>query len=161
MSHDEIVANAKKEGKLRALTSFDPETYRPMIMAFKKKYPFVETYAEELTGTDSGQRFLLELKAGRARDWDAISLTTEFHKDYPPYLKKFDLFGMSEHGLLTFPYGMIDPDNRNIVALTSSVSVIAYNKSLISADKVPDSWDGFLLPEFKRRKFVADVRPHP
>jgi ABC-type Fe3+ transport system substrate-binding protein len=160
-SYDEIVAKAKEERKLRVLSSFDPETYRPMIKAFKKKYPFVDIYAEELTGTDSGQRFLLELKTGRARDWDAISLTTEFHNDYPPYLKKFDLLGMSEYGVLSIPKGMVDPDNRNIVALTSSVSVMAYNKSLISADKVPDSWDGLLKPEFKGRKFIADVRPHP
>jgi len=160
-SHDEIVAKAKEERKLRALSSFDPETYRPMIAAFKKKYPFIDNYAEEITGTDAGHRFLLELKAGRARDWDAISLTTEFHNDYPPYLKKFDLLGMSEHGVLTIPKGMIDPNNRNIVALTSSVSIIAYNKSLISVEKVPDSWEGFLRPEFKGRKFVADIRPHP
>lgn len=160
-SHDEIVANAKKEGKLRALTSFDADTYRPMIKAFKKKYPFVDIYAEELTGTDAGQRFLLELKAGRARDWDAISLTTEFHNDYPPHLKKFDILRMAEQGLLAIPTGMIDPNKRNIVALTSSVSIIAYNKSLISIDKVPDGWEGFLRPEFKGRKFVADIRPHP
>jgi iron(III) transport system substrate-binding protein len=160
-SHEEIVARAKEERKLRVLSSFDAETYRPMINAFKKKYPFVDIYGEEITGTDAGQRFLLELKAGRARDWDAISLTTEFHNDYPPYLRNFDLLGMSEHGVLSIPKAMVDPDNRNIVALTSSVSIVAYNKSLIPVEKVPDSWEGFLRPEFKGRKFVADIRPHP
>ena len=40
-SHDEIVAAAKREGKLRLLGSLDPSVYKAMINAFKKQYPFV------------------------------------------------------------------------------------------------------------------------
>src|SRR5215510_9954356 len=160
-SHDEIVAKAKAEGRLRVLSSFDTETYRPMINAFRQKYPFLKVQAEQITGTEADQRFLLEIKAGTVRQWDAFSLTSEFYKDYPPYLKKFDFLGMAKHGVLQIPAGMIDPDNRNIVALTSSVSIIAYNKSRIAPEKVPDTWEGFLKPEFKGRKFLVDVRPHP
>jgi ABC-type Fe3+ transport system substrate-binding protein len=54
---------------------------------------------------------------------------------------------------------MIDPNNRNIVAIGSGIQVVAYNKKLISADKVPSSWEGFLKPEFADRKFVLDIRP--
>jgi ABC-type Fe3+ transport system substrate-binding protein len=160
-SHDEIVAKAKAEGRLRVLSSFDAETYRPMINAFRQKYPFLKVQAEQITGTEADQRFLLEIKAGTVRQWDAFSLTSEFYKDYPPYLKKFDFLGMAKHGVLQIPAGMIDPDNRNIVALTSSVSIIAYNKSRIAPEKVPDTWEGFLKPEFKGRKFLVDIRPHP
>jgi len=39
--------------------------------------------------------------------------------------------------------------------------VVAYNKNLIPADKVPNRWDDFLKPEFKGRKFLVDMRPHP
>jgi ABC-type Fe3+ transport system substrate-binding protein len=38
--------------------------------------------------------------------------------------------------------------------------VVAYNKNLISPDKVPNRWEDFLKPEFKERKFVVDMRPH-
>jgi hypothetical protein len=30
-SHDEILANAKKEGKLRAHSSLDPNTFKPLM----------------------------------------------------------------------------------------------------------------------------------
>jgi ABC-type Fe3+ transport system substrate-binding protein len=54
---------------------------------------------------------------------------------------------------------MIDPKTRNIVAEASALGVIAYNKKLISADRVPNRWEDFLKPEFKGKKFVVDIRP--
>ena len=62
-THDAILNGAKKEGKLRVLGSFSSTTYKAMTAAFKKRYPFVDVYFQELTGTDAPQRFLLELKA--------------------------------------------------------------------------------------------------
>ena len=45
-SHDEIVAKAKKEGKLRAISSLDGGTFKPMMESFSKKYPFIEIRME-------------------------------------------------------------------------------------------------------------------
>jgi ABC-type Fe3+ transport system substrate-binding protein len=160
-SRDEIIAKAKAEGRVRLLSSFDGETYRPMINAFRQKYPFLDVQAEQLTGTEADQRFLLEIKTGTVRQWDAFSLTSESYKEYPAYLKRFDLLGMAKHGVLQIPAAMIDPDNRNIVALTSSVSIVAYNRSRIAPEKVPNTWEGFLAPELKGKKFLVDIRPHP
>jgi hypothetical protein len=39
-NRDEILARAKKEGKLRVLCSFEPAVRSRMISSFKKKYPF-------------------------------------------------------------------------------------------------------------------------
>ena len=64
--HDEIVAKAKKEGRVKALTGLDPETFPHMIESFKKKYPFINVEMVEITGPDAAQRFLMELKAGTA-----------------------------------------------------------------------------------------------
>jgi len=41
-NRDEILAKAKKEGKLRALSGLSTPTIKPMIAAFKKKYPFID-----------------------------------------------------------------------------------------------------------------------
>ena len=54
---------------------------------------------------------------------------------------------------------MVDPINRNIVVIGSSLQVVVYNKTLISAAQVPDTWEDFLKPEFSNRKFVLDIRP--
>jgi iron(III) transport system substrate-binding protein len=54
---------------------------------------------------------------------------------------------------------MVHPLERNMVSVTSSLTVVPYNRKLISDDKVPANWEDFLKPEFKGRKFVTDVRP--
>ncbi len=110
-SRDEILAKAKKEGRLRALSGLSTPAIKPMIAAFRKKYPFIDTHVEEIEGTDAYQRFLLELKAGLSKGWDST---------YLPY------------------------DNY---------------KALIAEEKVPSKWENFLKPEFKGRKFMAEIRP--
>ena len=159
-SHDEIVAKARKEGRIKALTGLDPGTFSHMIESFKKKYPFIDLELAEITGPDAAQRFVMELKSGTAQGWDTANVSTEFYPDYAPFAKKFDILGMAEHGVLGIAPKMIDPKDRAIVSLTSGVSVPVYNKKLISADKVPDKWEDFLKPEFKGRKFMVDIRPH-
>jgi ABC-type Fe3+ transport system substrate-binding protein len=161
-SHDDIVAKAKKERRLKVLTGLDPASHSPMMQSFKKKYPFIEAVeTHELDNTDASQRFLTELKAGRAREWDVAYLSTEVYSDYPPLAKKFDFLGMAEHGVLRIPPRMVEPKHRTIVALGSTISVAAYNKKLISPDRVPNRWEDFLKPEFKGKKFLVEVIPYP
>ena len=158
-SRDEIIAKAKKEGRLRVLTSLEIESLKPVSEAFKKKYPFIDLRADEIAGTDTYQRMILEMKSGTASGWDVNYLTTDYYDDYFPYQKKFDVLGMAQQGVLQIPLGMIDPVNRNIVSYTTNTQVVAYNKKLIPEDKVPSTWEDFLKPEFKGRKFVVDIRP--
>lgn len=159
-NHDAIVAKAKEEGRVKALTGLDPETFPHMIESFKKKYPFIDVEMAEITGPDAAQRFVMELKAGTAQEWDTANVSTEFYPAYAPFAKKFDILGMAERGVLGISPKMIDPKDRDIVSLTSGVSVPVYNRRLIPEDKVPDKWEDFLKPEFKGRKFMADIRPH-
>jgi len=159
VSRDEIIAKAKKEGKLRVISSLEMENLKPVSEAFKKKYPFIDIRAEEIAGTDTYQRMLLEMKSGTASGWDVNYLTTDFYDDYFPYQKKFDVLGMAQQSVLQIPVGMIDPVNRNIVSYTTNTQVVTYNKNLISEDKVPNAWEDFLKPEFRGRKFLVDIRP--
>jgi len=85
-------------------------------------------------------------------------LAIDLYNQYLPYQKKIDVLGMAEHGVLRIPRQMIDPVNRNIIVVSSSFQVVAYNKNLISARNIPDTWDGFLKPEFKGGKFLLDIR---
>jgi ABC-type Fe3+ transport system substrate-binding protein len=94
------------------------------------------------------------------KDWDVLSMANDLYNEYIPYQKKFDLLGMAERGVLRIPAHMIDPKNRNVAAVTANIQVgVAFNKNLISADKTPASWEDYLKPEFKGKKFVADIRP--
>src|SRR5262245_16254397 len=132
-SHDEVLASAKKEGKLRIQSSLDPNTFKPLMNSFKKKYPFADIEIQEMTGTDTAQRFLLELKAGTVKEWDTIHLPEDFYTDYASYAKKLDLLGMAEQKVLAINPKMVDPEYRNVVSIGSGICSIAYNKKLVAA----------------------------
>ncbi len=160
-SHSEIVEKAKKEGKLRILVNMDPATLKAAGKAFNQKYPFINLHSQEITGTDMAQRNVLEIKSGQAREWDIIYPSRDLYSEYLPYLWKVDLLGMAERGVLQIPAPMIDPKNRNIVAPYTRLIVSAYNKTLVSPEQLPKSWEDFLKPEFKGRKFALDIGPRP
>src|SRR5262245_39715586 len=159
-THDEIVAMAKKEGQLRVAIDLKTPNFKPWMTAFKQKYPFItDIRIEEITGAEGHQRFILEMKSGQAKGWDTAHIPIDFFREYPPFLMKYDILGMAKQDVLKIHPGMVHPVERNMVSVISGMSVIPYNKKLISEDKVPAKWDDFLKPEFKDRKFVVDLRP--
>lgn len=158
-SHDAIVNKAKKEGSLRALLGIDPASIKAFKETFAKKYPFIDTYFEEITGSDSAQRFVLELAAGRTGDWDIIYLSVDHYQEVRPYLEKVDLLAMARQKVLNFPPEMVNPTDRNAVSVGVFADVAAYNKKLLKPDEVPSTWEDFLKPELKGNKFVVDVKP--
>ncbi|MBI2985942.1 MAG: ABC transporter substrate-binding protein [Deltaproteobacteria bacterium] len=159
-THDEIAAIAKKEGKLRVSSGLQSQIFKPLINTFKQKYPFIpDVYVEEIRGRDAQQRFILEMQAGQAKEWDITHIPIDFAQEYPPYLMKHDILGMAKQGVLKIDPRMVHPVERNMVGVTTSITVIPYNRKLISDDKVPVKWEDFLKPEFKGRKFILETRP--
>ena len=158
-NRDEIVAKAKKEGVLRVLASPSPTTLAPLVRAFKEKYPFIDARAAEIVREDSQTR-AMQLKSGSRLDEDVIHVPPDLYPDYLPYLKKFDIVAMAEHKVLDIPAKMIDSIHLNLVAMESSLQVVAFNKCLIDPAKVPSSWEDFLKPEFKGKKYLVDIRPN-
>jgi len=158
-SRDEILAKAKKEGRLRSVSGLSGPAIKPMVEAFRKKYPFIDCEVVEIEGTAAYQRFLLELKAGTSKKWDSTYLPYDNYKAFLAYQMKFDILGMVKAGILDIHPRMVDPVNRNTVSANTIASVAVYNRKLIAEEKVPSKWEDFLKPEFKGRKFAADIRP--
>lgn len=159
-SHDDIVAKARKEGKLSVSSRLGPSVSEPLINGFKQKYPFItEIRVQEIAGTAAFERFLLEIQSGQAKGWDITHVPIDSISGYIPHLKRYDIFGMANSGVLKIDPRMIHPGERNILSLTTGFRVAAYNRNLISEDKVPAKWEDFLKPEFKGKKFLMDIRP--
>jgi len=158
-NHDEIVAKAKKEGKVRFVASMDPDNIKANTAAFRKKYPFIDIDGEETSGPDSAQRLLLEVQSGRAKEWDITWISPQFYTELTPYLWKVDLLGMATHGVLQIPPPMIDAKYGNVVAFDTNFQVTAYNAKLLPANLVPKTWEDLLRPELKGRKFAIDIQP--
>jgi ABC-type Fe3+ transport system substrate-binding protein len=156
----EIVGKAQKEGKLRIITSMEPESAKASVAAFKKRYPFIDLNVHARTGSESAQQLVLQVKSGAAaKEWDVVSTSSDHINDYIPHLWKVDLQGMAEQGVLQIPHQMVDSTQRNIVAFHSRFQVIAYNKNLVPPTQVPKVWEDLLKPEFKGRKLSLDIRP--
>jgi ABC-type Fe3+ transport system substrate-binding protein len=159
-SRDEIIRNAKAEGTVSVLMSMSRSNFQPIVDSFKKKYPFIkEVRIQEITGSDAFQAFLLGLKAGTVKDWDVGDAATDWYDDFPPHAMKVDLLGMATEKVLAIDPRMIDPEHRTLVSIASTVASVAYNRKLISAEKVPNTWEDFLKPELKGKKFAVNVRP--
>jgi ABC-type Fe3+ transport system substrate-binding protein len=155
---EQIVAGAKREGKLRVLSALD--AFQELRKAFLQQYPFVDLQVEDVKGTDAPQKFILELKAGAAASqWDVFDVAPELFQEFLPYIKKVDILGMANHRVLQIPAEMVDPKNRDVVSVASALHVLAYNKNLLSADRVPKMWEDFLRAEFKGKTFMVDLRP--
>lgn len=157
-SREELVARAKKEGKLRATSSLGDEARKAMAEAFRAEYPFIDVQIDDLGG-EAAQRWLLELKAGLVRGWDANHIPDQLYvnNELSLFQKKFDIWSMANTGVLAIRPEIVDPVLRNVVVITSNLQVVAYNKKLLASERVPDKWEDFLRPEFKGRKFVAEV----
>jgi hypothetical protein len=158
LSREEILAQAKKEGRVKILSGWDRDIFPHLKEAFTKQYPFIDVHIEETAGIDAAQRNLLEVKSGGGKGWDILNNHPDFYSDMAPHLKKFDILGMARHGILRIPLSMIDQTNRNVVLVGSHVQVAAFNKKLIAPDNVPADWDGFLRPEFKDKKLAIEIR---
>ena len=159
-SRDEIIARAKKEGKVAVGSTLEPETYKPMVESFKKKYPFLDAKMEELSGSIYGEKFLTELAAGKPPDWDIVHAPEDFYARFVENAMKFDLLGMAQSGVLAINPKMVSPEHRTVMAVGSGICSMSYNREAIPADRVPNSWEDFLKPELKGRKFVVDIRPY-
>jgi hypothetical protein len=160
-NRDQIVAAAKREGKMRALSGLDPDTIKAMVSAFRKKYPFLDVRVDEIEGTESYQRFVLQLQTGTVKGWDATFIPIDFYKEYQPFQKRFDLLAMVRRGVLQIQPEMIHPLDRNVIGSSSIIQVVAYNRKLLPEARVPDTWEDFIKAEFKGKKFLADIRPFP
>jgi iron(III) transport system substrate-binding protein len=160
-NHDEILEKAKQEGVLKVATSADPASMKVIKEQYSAKYPFIKFEILEVSGTDQHQRFILEMQAGAAADFDVLSIADEFLADYDPYTEKYDLLGMAQQGVLKdVPEGMVYPDGRNMISLAVQVGIVAYNKKLVPEAQVPKVWEDLLKPEFKGRKMITDIRPN-
>jgi ABC-type Fe3+ transport system substrate-binding protein len=157
-NRDEIVSKAKKEGKLHTALALEG-SLKITAEAFKKRFPFIDLQVQNLRVIEDSQKALLQVKAGAAKDWDIVKTTPAFYHEWLPHLWKVDLLRMAENRVIDISPRMIDPKNRNVVALGSRLAVVAYNKNLVSPGQVPKTWEDMLRPEFKGRKFASDIHP--
>lgn len=156
-SHDEIVEKAKEGPALNGFMS--SEVADKVAEAFTAKTGIQATLAD-FSGTDAYQRFLLEADSGQLSDIDIQQAPPEDYDEFRALMGPYDILGMAQAGILDIPTEMIDPDNRNVVAVGSQIAGYAFNPTMISQSEIPTTWEGFCDTAFLNgQKFMLDLRP--
>jgi ABC-type Fe3+ transport system substrate-binding protein len=142
----QLVAGAKKEGKMVFYTSVETEFARILTGGFEAKFPFIKTDIFRSTHDKILSRLNVERKAGT---FSADTLSVGEFETY--HMQKMGLMApyKSPHAGV-YPNGFKDP-NGYWTDLYDNLIVTAYNTTRVKRDELPKRWEDLLHPRWKRR----------
>ena len=150
LTHDEIVAGARREGALVAVPGFDDITFPELKAAFETAYPYIDLKIEIVSGTEAGERLNFAMLAGRA-DVDVIEASSSDWPLYADYdlLLPYDYRAMAEAGeLAVSPEAISDTVAGQLPFFASGIDAIAYNTDLVAPEDAPTGWDDCIDPKW-------------
>lgn len=149
---NELIEDAKSEGKLVLYHSPNVSNYQPIIKAFKEKYPFITVDSFYASSSNLVNKVLAEEKAKKYTS-DIVDV------------RGFGINILKEKGVLMkysapnfkfIPPEFIDPEGY-YWANCVTIEVIAYNTNLVSQNDVPKSYDDLLNPKWKGKLYLTET----
>ena len=152
---DEVVKLAAKEGKIRMASGLQRDEESLVLKGFYQKYPAIKVESSRISGSASRERIFSEALGG-VIEYDLVDVSSELQAKF---VKAGIVAGPFAWRRLfpNVPERHFSPDGR-FLAVGFSTHVIAYNPSVVPAEKVPKKWEDCLDPYWKG-KFVVDARP--
>jgi iron(III) transport system substrate-binding protein len=150
----ELIAAARKEGKVAFYTALELPTAERFARLFEAKYPGVAVRVERSGAERIFQRIAQEQQSrvfavDVACTTDAAHFIDWKHNDWvAPYVPQ----EVAQH----FPADSIDPDGKH-ATVCAWLEVIGYNTSLVTRDDAPRSYVDLLDPKWKGKL----VKGHP
>ncbi|HEX3246590.1 MAG TPA: extracellular solute-binding protein [Chloroflexota bacterium] len=139
---DQVYEAAKKEGKLVWWDQHTLEVSQRYIETFKKKYPGVDVEYFNQTADELKTKAVAEARAGRI-SFDVI----DSGNNYAAY-KEAGIFADNSDVILAA--GVAPGDIfEGTYSPEYTVNGIAFNPTLVKAEDLPKTWDGFLDPVWK------------
>jgi iron(III) transport system substrate-binding protein len=148
-SEDELIAGAKKEGKVTFWSGMALDDSRLVAAGFEKKYPFVKVDIFRAGGEQIVNRAIAE--AGAAQNSSDV-------------LNAFALKVLQERGFLApynapeaahYPAAYKDPKHF-WVSMKNNYNVIGYNSRLVTPQDAPKNWQDLLNPRWKDKLGMDD-----
>ena len=144
-----LEAGAKKEGNL--LLYATGTQIRPIIDAFRKKYPYIRTELSRANSSKTLRKVREEYSAGR-HIGDGLELTagalTLMRNN--GYLTKW-----SSPNLASYDKEAKEPGGY-WVSVRESYGGMAYNSKIVKAADAPKTWDDLLDPKYKGMMAISD-----
>lgn len=152
---EEIARLAAKEGKVRIASALERDEEALVFKGFYQKYPMVKVESARITGADAREKIFTEALGGLV-EYDLADISSEVQAKF---IKAGVVAG-------PFQWRNIFPNtnenqfspNGYYASVGWSTHIVAYNPSLVPAERVPKKWEDCLNPYWKG-KFVVDTRP--
>jgi iron(III) transport system substrate-binding protein len=150
----ELIAAAKKEGRLVWYTSLDLKVSEPIAKAFEAKYPGVPVKVER-TGAE---RLLQRIGQEYTSNIHAVDVVNSSDASHLAFWKDKDWLApyVPEDVAKYYPAEHKDPDGM-FASFRLTLSIIAYNTNLVKKDEAPKSFADLLDPKWKGKI----VKSHP
>ena len=142
---DEVVAAAKKEGKLTLYHNIRPAGIEVILQKFRAVYPMIQTEQIRLGSGPLNERFRTEFAANRHIADVLISYSDDdFNKEVPNWFAQWQPPEFTGQ----FPDGAKIADGR-LYAITQVRETIIWNKTLVKDADAPKEWVDLLDPKWK------------
>jgi iron(III) transport system substrate-binding protein len=150
----DLIAAAKKEGKIVWYTSVDLPLAQKIAKAFETKFPGVACQVER-TGAE---RVFQRIGQEYASNIHAVDAVNSSDASQFIYWKQKGMLAahVPEDVAKYYPTDQKDPDGM-FASFRLGLSIIAYNTSMVKADEAPKSYADLLLPKWKGKI----VKAHP
>jgi iron(III) transport system substrate-binding protein len=148
-SEDQLVAGAKKEGKVSFWSGMVLDDSRLVAAGFEKKYPFIKVDIFRAGGEQIVNRAIAEAGAGQ---------------NHADVFNAFALKVLQERGFLqpyaapeaaAYPAAYKDP-RHFWVSMKNNYNVIGYNSRMVTAQEAPKNWEDLLHPRWKDKLGMDD-----
>jgi iron(III) transport system substrate-binding protein len=150
------IDKARREGKLRVLTTPVSEREKEMLSPFKERYPFIVV---DLSGSSQEERTiktLVAFKAGRIVT-DVLTSVGGYFYAYKDANALEDLRAIP--GLKNTPEGAKDP-NGLWAGVYTLYWCMAYNTRLVKKEELPKRWEDLLTnPKWREGNLALGNRP--
>ena len=142
-SLDEVIAAARKEGRVSLYEGQQPQAWAKIMAAFQKRYPFVTSYDQErLVAGVTVTRVITEARAGISNA-DIVASGTVQMDDFAArgLLQPVDwkALGIPEKSVF----------DRYTTVGSMFAYVIGYNTDLVKGTDIPKEWDDVLHSKWK------------
>jgi len=147
---------AKKEGKLRIFSTFDPPQADQLLRAFKERYPFIAIEYNRASHEDRAIRTLIAYKNKKSVTDILTGLGGSFFM-YREINAMEDLRNIPN--IKNNPVGTVDPEGF-WVGMHMRYWCMAYNTKQVGKADVPKKWEDFLSnPKWRNGNLALGNRP--
>lgn len=154
IANPDLIAQAKKEGRVTWYTTVSIPESKQLIDMFEKQYPFIKV---DLLRSGAGALVNRVVSEYAARNFAADVLQGTASRGGLSLLKKKEILGRYESPEFKFLAAELKDKSGYWGSTFQNTFVLAYNKRMVKSVDIPDAYEDLLKPVWKGRQILNDT----